>query len=143
MFLEHTLCIRAITWFQSCQEKWFSFSLFFSIFRTYCSVEKSKKKADKCGSWIFDLKDLFYVVYITMTFKNCLQIRSLPGNNFRNKAQWFDSFICCFCCFFRMCEFAKTMNDSHKTPLVQSFAVTALNPKVSYTLIYEKLFSSS
>ena len=73
--------------------------------------------------------------------KNAYKSEVFTGNNFQNKAQWFDSFMCCFCCFFRRREiFKKATNDSYKTPLVQSFAVTALGPKMRYTLIYEHFF---
>ena len=37
-------------------------------------------------------------------------------------------------------KFLKATNDSYKTPLAQSFAVTASNPKMRYTLIYEHFF---
>ena len=103
-----TLCIRAITWFQNCQEKWFSFSLiFFSVFRTYCSVENSKKKAAQM--WKLNLRFLKKTCFTFFTSqwhsKTAYKSEVFTGNNFQNKAQWFDSFMCCFCCFFRRGEF--------------------------------------
>ena len=62
----------------------------------------AKKKQLKCGNWIFDLKTFFTSQWHS---KTAYKSEVFTGNNFQNKAQWFDSFMCCFCCFFRRVEF--------------------------------------